>query len=98
MPGEARFALHHDDSAQRYTLLDGGQPSTFADYRLVADGEILLFHHTFTPFDQRNQGRAAELISRALDDVRASGRRVRATCWFVAAYLDSHPEYADLRA
>jgi predicted GNAT family acetyltransferase len=33
-----------------------------------------------------------------LDDVRASGRRVIATCWYVADFLEANPAYRDLRA
>ncbi|MGB3763430.1 MAG: N-acetyltransferase [Ornithinimicrobium sp.] len=33
----------------------------------------------------------------ALDDVRAAGRlRVEAPCPFVSAWIERHPEYADL--
>jgi len=34
----------------------------------------------------------------ALDDVRAKGRAVVATCPFIASYVKHHPEYQDLLA
>jgi predicted GNAT family acetyltransferase len=34
----------------------------------------------------------------ALDDVRTEGWSVVPHCWYVAQFLDEHPEYADLRA
>jgi hypothetical protein len=33
-----------------------------------------------------------------MDDMRAAGRKVVPTCWFVAEFLDRNPDYADLRA
>jgi predicted GNAT family acetyltransferase len=38
----------------------------------------------------------SRLVRGALDDVRAGGRRIRPLCPFVRAYVDRHPEYADL--
>ena len=36
------------------------------------------------------------LVRGALDDIRAAGRTVRPLCPFVRAWIDRHPEYADL--
>jgi predicted GNAT family acetyltransferase len=36
------------------------------------------------------------LVRAALDDVRAHGGRVIATCPFVRGWIDRHQEYADL--
>jgi hypothetical protein len=46
----------------------------------------------------RNRGLGAELVRGALDDVRRNGRTVVPQCWFVAQFIDEHPEYADLLA
>lgn len=90
--------LDHDDAAHRYRLVGDGTVVSLADYRVIADGRTLVFHHTFTPPERRGHGLAADLVRRALDDVRLSGRTVVATCWFVDQFIDAHPEYADLRA
>jgi hypothetical protein len=37
-------------------------------------------------------------VQGALDDARASGRRVLAHCWYVAEFIDANPEYRDLLA
>ena len=58
----------------------------------------LVFHHTLTPPAHRGNGYAADLVGRALADVRANGHKVVATCWFVEEYLGLHPELDDLRA
>jgi predicted GNAT family acetyltransferase len=44
----------------------------------------------------RGQGIATDLIRTVLDDVRAQGRTVTNYCPVVAAFIDDHPEYADL--
>ena len=90
--------LEHDTSAHRYRLTDDGRTISLADYRPVGDGTTLMFHHTLTVPEHRGNGHAAELVARALDDVRASGRRVVPSCWFVRQFIDEHAEYADLLA
>jgi predicted GNAT family acetyltransferase len=90
------MAVEHDRMRRRYTLVVDGRRSSFADYQLLDGGRTVLFHHTVTPVPDRGQGFAAELVGRALDDVRASGRKVVATCWYVDEYLEAHAEYHDL--
>jgi predicted GNAT family acetyltransferase len=46
----------------------------------------------------RGRGLGAELVRGALDDVRTSGGRIVARCWYVAQFIDEHPEYGDLVA
>ena len=65
-----------------------------ADYRRV--GDVVVLPHTEVDRSLRGQGVAARLVAFALDDVRAQGLRVDPQCWYVADYLDRHPEYADL--
>ena len=90
--------LEHDADAHQYRLVRDGEVLSFADYRPLDDGTTLVFHHTLTPPRYRGNGYAAELIGRALDDVRAAGRKVVPTCWFVDEFIGLHPDYADLRA
>jgi predicted GNAT family acetyltransferase len=88
--------LEHDEAGHRYRLLRDGAVVSYADYRV--DGSTLVFHHTLTEPEHRGHGFAAELVRDALDDVRASGRSVVATCWYVARFINTHPEYKDLLA
>jgi predicted GNAT family acetyltransferase len=39
---------------------------------------------------------AGELIARALDDIRASGKKVTVNCPIVRTVIDHHPQYGDL--
>ena len=63
-------------------------------------GDTVVFPHTEISTALRGQGLGAVLVRSALDDVRASGsgRRVVASCWFVAQFIDENPEYRDLLA
>lgn len=78
----------------RYELLVDGQLAGIADYRVVAD--TVVFPHTEIDHSRRGQGLGAQLVQGALDDVRPSGRRVVPSCWYVAQFIDEHPEYRDL--
>lgn len=80
----------------RYEVAVDGQVVGHADY-LMRDG-VLVFHHTEVDPAYQNRGLAARLVSGALDDVRASGKRIQPTCSYVVRYVASHPEYQDLRA
>jgi predicted GNAT family acetyltransferase len=89
--------LEHDETAHQYRLVRDGETVSLADYRPLDDG-TLVFHHTLTPPTHRGNGYAADLVGRAMKDVRASGHKIVATCWFVEEYLGLHPEFDDLRA
>ena len=91
-------SLEHDADAHQYRLMKAGDVVSLADYRPLDDGTTLVFHHTLTPPAHRGNGYAATLVGQALDDVRAAGRRVVPTCWFVEEFIGQHPEYDDLRA
>ena len=46
--------------------------------------------------EYRDHGVAAELIAKALDDIRASGKKVTVICPIVRTVIDHHPQYEDL--
>jgi predicted GNAT family acetyltransferase len=88
--------VRRDDAQSRYELLLDGQVVGLAEFR--DDGDRLVFPHTVIDAPLRGRGLGDVLVKGALDDVRARGERVVPTCWFVAEYIDSHREYADLVA
>ena len=77
-----------------FVLLVDGRPQGHAFYRVA--GRLVVFTHAAVDPAQRGRGVANELARQALDQVRASGRRVVPVCPFIAAYVKQHPEYADL--
>jgi len=80
----------------RYELRAGGELVGLLAYRLH-DDVIRLVHTEVLPAFS-GQGHAATLARGALDDARTRGLAVRPDCPFVAAYIDKHPDYADLVA
>jgi predicted GNAT family acetyltransferase len=84
-----------DQSRYEYVTTDG-QVVGVADYDEA--GERVVMHHTHTAPAFRGQGIAAVLVAGALDDLRSRGLRVVPTCWYVAQFIDEHPEYGDLVA
>ena len=85
--------VHHPD-ASRYELTVDGEVGAYADYELA--GETIVFTHTVTLPQLRGRGLAAKIVRHALDDARAEDRTVVPQCWYVAQYIDQHPDYADL--
>jgi predicted GNAT family acetyltransferase len=88
--------VRQNESRSRYEITLDGRLVGFADYR--AHGDVVVFPHTEIEPSMRNQGLGAELVRRALDDLRARGGTIVAQCWYVAEFIDQHPEYADLLA
>lgn len=54
--------------------------------------------HTFVDPSLRGQGVAGELMARAVQAIRATGRKARPTCSYAAAWFEKHPEARDLLA
>jgi len=88
--------VRHNVEESRYEILLDGRVVGIAEY--VDRGEVLVFHHTEIDAPLRGDGLGAQLVQAALDDVRAQGRRIVPTCWYVAEFLDQHPDYGDLVA
>ncbi|GAA1880461.1 GNAT family N-acetyltransferase [Lapillicoccus jejuensis] len=84
-----------DDPAQsRYDALLGGGLAGFAAYRLQPDAVV--FTHTEVDPAFEGQGIGGALARGALDDVRARGLAVVPLCPFIRAWIERHPDYADL--
>ena len=82
--GESRFEAYVD-----------GQLAGFSAYEL-SDG-VITFTHTEVDDAFEGQGVGSSLVRQELDLVRADGElRVRPLCPFVRAWIDRHPDYADL--
>lgn len=88
--------LVHNESQRRYELFEDDELASFAEYR--TSGDRLAFYHTLTEPKFRRRGLAAEVVQWALEDVRKRRLRIEAECWFVADFVDDHPEYRDLVA
>ena len=89
------YTVADNPEEDRYEVRDqDGSVLGFSAYR--RDGDVVVFTHTEVDESLEGQGVGSRLVRGSLDDVRASGRSVRPLCPFVRAYVDWHPEYADL--
>ena len=88
--------VQHNRARSRYEILVDDRVIGFADYHLVDD--TVVFPHTEIEWSMRGQGLGAELVRQALDDVRRTGGKVVAACWYVAEFIAEHPEYGNLVA
>lgn len=88
--------LTDNDELSRYEgRLDGVLTTVIAYARR---GDVLVVTHTGTEPAFRGRGLAGQATGLFLESVRAEGLRVEPLCPFTAAYFDTHPEVADLRA
>ena len=95
MPEKTRFTVRDDPEANRFEAVDGtGVVAAVAVYQRLEDRVV--FVHTEVDDAFEGQGVGSLLVRHALDSVRGEGLRVVAQCPFVKAWIERHPEYADL--
>jgi predicted GNAT family acetyltransferase len=80
--------------AGRYEVSAGDRVLGLAAYQ--RRGEQIVFAHTEVDPDAGGSGIGSTLVRGALDDVRARELRAVPLCPFVRAWIDRHPDYADL--
>lgn len=81
-------------AAHRYEAPVEGDLTGFLDY-IEKPGRLALVHTEVLP-GHEGQGIASGLVRFALDDARRRGLRVIASCPYVRAYVDRHPETHDI--
>jgi uncharacterized protein len=88
--------IDHDLEAHRFTTR---VPSGTALLAYVGPREgVLEVYRTYVPPPDRGKQVAGALVDAALAYARAEGLRVVPTCWYVALWIQRHPEHADLVA
>jgi uncharacterized protein len=84
------------DNTERHRFeLETDGHIAFSNYER-ADG-VLTIRHTEVPKALEGRGVGSALIRGVLDFARTQGLKVKTLCPFAKAYVDRHPEYADLR-
>ena len=87
--------VRDNTAKQRFEIeIDGA--TAFVEYN-SSDG-VLTFTHTEVPELLGGRGVGSQLARGALKVARERGRKVAATCPFVAAFLKKHAEYNDILA
>jgi uncharacterized protein len=93
-PPELQVTDNSDEG--RYEARLGGELAGRLFYREESEGVVLVHTEVLERFE--GQGIGGRLVAGALDDIRARGLSVTPRCPFAAAYIERHPEYADLVA
>lgn len=61
-----------------------------------AGASMIIIDHTDVPDAFRGQGVGAALVLRAVEDMRAAGKKILPLCPFAAAQFRRHGEWADV--
>ncbi len=91
-----QIEITHNTDQHRYELRVDGELASVAEYTRA--GGRFVFDHTETADAFRGRGLAEQLVRAALEDVRSRNAGVVPSCWFVAEFIEEHPEFGDLVA
>ena len=94
--GAADVRVLDNPALARYEATVGDELAGVAAYRLTGTGIALTHTRVLPAFEGRGVGSA--LARSALDDARHRGLTVQPICEFMAAWIERHPDYADLVA
>jgi predicted GNAT family acetyltransferase len=94
MTEQAQGVVTDQRTHSRYEITAGGKLAGFLNYK-EANGRRDLVH-TEVGAQFEGQGLAAQLVRGALDEARASGRKIVPSCSYVAKFVERHPDYQDL--
>ena len=78
----------------RIFAMDGDR--LVAEITFPARDGVADIDHTFVDDSLRGQGVAGQLVRAAADQIRADGRKARATCSYAQTWFRQHPEESDL--
>jgi hypothetical protein len=96
LPFAATDRVIDNPERSRFELFAEGQLIGFLSYR--ASASVLVLDHAVVDATCRDAGRGAQLVRGTLDDLMRRGFVIRATCPFVARFIEEHPEYQGLVA
>lgn len=82
------------DAERLYEIAIDGFRAGLTAYR--DRGEQRVFFHTEVDKAHSRKGLAATLVEQALDDARATGKRIVPVCPYVARFIKKHPEFDDV--
>ncbi|CAN0654985.1 N-acetyltransferase [Nitratireductor aquimarinus] len=88
--------LEEEGSKGRYVYRAEGHEAEMT-FSKVGTSQIII-DHTGVPDAFRGQGVGLALVTRAVEDARRNGVKVRPLCPFAAAQFRRHPEWSDVLA
>ena len=87
--------IEETGSKGRYFIrLDTGEEAEMT-FTKIGEHQIII-DHTEVPDAFRGQGAGLRLVTKAVEDARASGKKIIPLCPFAAAQFRRHPEWADV--
>jgi predicted GNAT family acetyltransferase len=87
-------AVMHRPELSRFEAMSGEEVVGYLSYETI--GGTVDLQHTVVDPAHRHKGIGVALVEEALRQIRAEKLRVRATCSFVADYIEQHPEHQSL--
>jgi predicted GNAT family acetyltransferase len=88
-----KLEVRHNISASRFEIQVENHIAML-DYS--QRGDIITFTHTGVPAELEGRGIGSQLARAGLEYAREKSFKVVPLCWFVAGYIERHPEYQDL--
>ena len=83
-------------AGSRYELVVDGQVLGVADYQRLPEDTVVVSHTEVSPH-LRGKGYSAILVRHVLEDLASRGLGIVPSCWYVAQFMDTHPEFAAIR-
>jgi len=87
--------VRNNPALSRYEMVVDGV-TAFIEYR--REGDVLALTHTEVPKALSGRGVGSALARGTLNRIRAAGQTIRPLCPFIAAFIQRHPDDADLVA
>lgn len=81
--------VHNPEASQFEIQLVAGM--AVVEYQLAA--QTMRFTHTYVPIAYEGLGVGSKLARASLDYALANGYKIEPSCWFIAGYVERHPEY-----
>ena len=92
---QPKIEIEDTGSKGRYFLR--GPDGAVAEMTFSKVGEHrIIIDHTEVPEAFRGQGAGLKLVTRAVEDARAAGKKIIPLCPFANAQFRRHPEWADV--
>jgi uncharacterized protein len=88
------FLVEENPAKHRFEILVDDALAGFTAY--LPRGEVRIFTHTEVRPEFQDMGVGAALVRATLDQVREQGGQLVPQCPFMRAYIERHPEYANL--
>lgn len=90
-PGTSEMTVVDVPEQHRFELRQDDQVLGYADYRIIGDDVVEMPHTVISP-EHRGRGLGDVLVAGAVGQLTQRDMGIVGTCWFVADYLERHPQ------